>query len=421
MTQIRKFLEKNSLLLLLGIAFPILVMYDLIQGNCDIDTYYYELAATHFVDGRIDSLRTPIYPIFLRLCFLLSSEHYVLVVVIVQSVFYLLSVVVFYKTSGLIIKDNIVAFFATLLYITIPIPGWCHLLLTESLSASFCVFLIYWIVSHLKSPKTKYDVLICLCNVFLVFLRPTFVFLFVLLPLLWVYHYCLVREKQYILSLILSLCPILLYGLYCNGYYKEYDKFSMSISFECNTIYNLHRCDLWSSDCLTEESQIKVFNYIDSNWNGSYSSVYDAVNEGYKLPVIDEMCRTMINSNSRLYSGYRNNVRVCSLVSYLPSSSFVQKQGFGKVAWCLDCLFSLRLSFFYVFTILAILFCIYSTIRHRRIPLFYSILLFIVSAQGFGILLTASESHNRLLIPIVPAFYLLLAMSIDKMVHKRIQ
>ncbi len=109
----------------------------------DSPTY---IQASHiFLSGKIDSLRTPTYPLIIGICNVIFGENiYKDVVIILQYISYLISIAFFYKLVLEFIKKPNLCFWLTLFYaIFSAISGWNNCILTESFAIAGSVFLLY--------------------------------------------------------------------------------------------------------------------------------------------------------------------------------------------------------------------------------------------------------------------------------------
>ena len=167
------------------VAIIILTLYNLTPPIDGFDTQYYFLAGERLWNGQLDCLRTPVYPLLLKLfnvCF--GDRGGVAGIVILQSAVYLLSVASLHNIARLAIKNRLIQMAVTFLYVICVAPGWCNELMTESLSISGCVIIADLICRYIQRPSAKTSIGIFLITLFLVFIRPSFIFLFA------IYHSC---------------------------------------------------------------------------------------------------------------------------------------------------------------------------------------------------------------------------------------
>ncbi len=127
----------------------------------------------------INIFRTPVYPLFIGVCKGVFGEALMLdAVVVAQIIIFLISIGYFYKSAMMVASSKIISLCATFTYAFFPT---CFLfnviILTESLSISGMVFLVYLTLKAMESPSLKYPAWMCLVMLFLLFLRPSFLFL----------------------------------------------------------------------------------------------------------------------------------------------------------------------------------------------------------------------------------------------------
>ena len=161
----------------------------------EIDTLSYMDAWEVFSGGNIDLLRTPVYPVIigiLKELFGIPACYWV--TVFVQHIVYLLSIGIFHSTISRFVTSERISFWITLFYAIFPAytfnNNW---ILTQSFAISGCVFLIYMIVKLREKPTIINGSLFTLILMFLLFLRPSYLYL---LPVLAVTWFLCFLEKQ---------------------------------------------------------------------------------------------------------------------------------------------------------------------------------------------------------------------------------
>lgn len=400
--------EKKRIIILYIIAVPILFLFGVLPGHYDYDTQYYMKAADVFFMGNIDCLRTPIYPLFLKFCSIFGNGNLLSSVIIIQSVVYLISIYFFYQLSLYILGPGIMVFLVTLCYVTVPVPAWCGLLMTESLSISGSVVLTYLIVRRLHNRSVVADVSICLISLFLLFLRPTFLVFTAILPVIWLF--CMINKKggQYGLPLFLSLVPIVCFCFYCGRYANTYGKFTSTISYECNTIFNLKRSGLWDPDCLYNKEEKTACEYIDDHWDGAYGSIYNYTTSSGNLQVIDEMCSTMIKHHARDYYLYRLKTALVSLDSHFLTYTCQRRDTPARLFYAFTSFLTFHISFFFLVSFVLCVVVLISIILQKSIPLKVLLMVGICLGYGLGIMVSATDSQGRLLLPVLPHFFIVL-------------
>lgn len=407
MKEIKEFLRKNKYIALIYcVALVVLTFFNILPGNDDYDTYYY----FHALNGQIDCLRTPIYPIFLQFCSFLPG-HVNLYVTIFQSIIYLISIYYFYLICSQTF-DSVVSLICCLLYVISPIPAWCNTIMTECISISLLVINLYYIIKQISNPSLKIAILNCFITIVLVFLRPTFIILLVFLPILWFALFIKSRNKHFCHSLLLSLVPLLLFCGYSLEYKKQYGKFSTTISYECNSIFNLKRSKLWDPSCLEDPEEIEVCNFIDTYWDGAYRSIYNWANTRKNIIVIDKMCKTMIDHHKQDYTYYRIKKSILALDSHLSTCTVSKRNSPFFFMYATTSLLTFHIGFIILVFLLG---CLIQTIMFMKghgISVTYLFLNLLGLGYSLGIMYAATDSFGRLILPAYPLFILTLGFVI---------
>lgn len=176
MTMIKKIRKKPEWLVIGLIFFFRILYYGALEYKTLPDSWEY-LARDGFswLHGTLDRYRLPVYPMILDIAQWLSADQYQLLVCSLQLLVSLLSVIVLYWTVKKLVDKKWVCLLVTTLYGTFSaVSGWDKTLLTESLSLSLTVFVIYGIVSFIRNKKYRYVWITSGCLLVGCFLRAVF-------------------------------------------------------------------------------------------------------------------------------------------------------------------------------------------------------------------------------------------------------
>lgn len=406
----------NQNLLLWGIAVIILVLYNLTPRIDGFDTYYYLLAGENFWNGNIDCLRTPVFPLLLKMfsvCF--GEKGGIIGVIIIQSIVYLLSVASLRNVARCVIKSHLIRNVVCLLYVVCVAPGWCNELMTESLSISGCVIMTDLVFRYIKKPSWYLSVGIFLMTVLLVFLRPSFIFLFAVLPIVWIVLWIRRNNRtMQVVSLALTLLCTTIYLGYCKVYEKEYGVFTSSISFVCNDIYNLKRSGSWNIEKVNNPQAKEILTQIDEQWGGNYDPIYKSVCSNHKnLQYIALGCNEIKQSSKTALLQHRLEITAASFDKRF-NASVNTHTPLSAVLFCSSLFLALPLSLFYSIVVISCVALMIYMLKKKRIPLIATVVILFSVAQCVGILLYASEAHERLLLPVYPLFLVLLGMAVER-------
>mgnify|MGYP004449052635 CR=1 FL=1 len=224
---------------------------------------------------KIDILRTPIYPLFIGLCKIFGGDFWK-VVVLLQNVIFLFSVFYFKKITSLFIESKNVVFIITILYIITPgICHWTNCILTDALAISGTVFLFYNILYFITTNKWSYIVYSTLWLLFLVFLRPSFIYLLFICLLAWIYMLKKDKKKA-IYGISGVLIVISLYCGYCFKFKEYYGIFATSSVGTLNQTYIALQYDLLQPE-FTDVLEFK--NDIKKKYNKEHGAIWAISNE----------------------------------------------------------------------------------------------------------------------------------------------
>jgi len=248
----------SPLAIIYAIAIPLCLLFIYRIGYLIYpDTKTYFDAWISLQNGSIDQWRTPVYPIFLG-CIesvlgeieftvtrefalpcgevisyyeRLSGQDSMLVaysVVGIQFIIFLVSLFYFYKIARLLTQSERGSVVFTLFYLfAILISGVNNCLLTESFGLSATIFFLYSFVQSIKRDSNSYAIAVLFWSLFLVFLRPSFLYIpFCALFL----GLCLLFAKKYrsaaFKNIAVSCITILVVFVYCCQFKSVYGIFS---------------------------------------------------------------------------------------------------------------------------------------------------------------------------------------------------
>ncbi len=172
-------------------------LFELILFNgpvIDADTQSYLTALPAKGEGFVDSFRTPGYPLLLYVFHLIFGTFYQWMIVVFQELLFLLSAIFLWDIARNFVKRVFWVNMITVVYLVLPILlhyDYACILIPESLVITFVVMLL-WLLFHCLYDKEnpfgwRYPLLITLDLLWLVLLKPVFVYLIVILAIYWGY------------------------------------------------------------------------------------------------------------------------------------------------------------------------------------------------------------------------------------------
>lgn len=402
------------------VAVVMLLLYNLTPVVPCFDSQFYLWAGKHIAAGRIDCLRTPVYPIILHfLSSVFGKQGLGIAITLFQSVFYLFSVGSFLHLVQKVITNRIINLLTMLLFVVVISPAWCNEIATESLSLSGCIILVDLVVRFYDSKKWNILVVLHFLLLFLVFLRPTFVLFFAVLPCLWIWK--MAETRQFCASMMVALVSTMIcmgcFLLYNKSYEKQYGKQTSTISFECNTVYNLKRSGCWDVNVVSDPQAVKICKKLDEEYTCNYEPLYWIVDSiPGSLPLISEACDDMIQAHEQQYCRYRIQTFVESFNTRFPGA-INTKSALSTLLFFWSLFWAMPLSLFYLVVPISVVALLYFIVKRKRVPVVESFIIVTTFAQYVGIVLSASEAHARLMIPVYGLFLLILAIGLDRFVR----
>lgn len=398
------------------VAVSVLTLYNLTPSLNGFDSAFYIIAGERLWNGEIDCLRTPVYPLICHTFQLLFGDYGInTAMTIFQSIVYLFSLISLIQIAERCIHNKIVRHAILLFYVCCIAPGWCNELLTESLSISGMTVLANLVLRFVDNPKTKTNILIHLTLILLVFLRPTFILFFAILPVLWIILFWQSENKKVVgTALGFTIACVLCFAGYCKIYQKQYGHFGATATFVFNKIYDAKRGDYWDTDAVKSTKNLYWINKVAESYDGSYSNTYRIITcNPQSLPHINEACENMINAHKSEYLNYRIKLFIESFDKRLLAA--VNTQTPLSAALFLTSLFlSFPVSLFYLLTFSSAAYVIIELIRRKSINIAHFFIVATILAQTVGIVLTTSDAFERVLLPVYPLLLILLGITIEK-------
>ncbi len=412
-----QYVERHPLSVIYIAALIVLTLYNLTPPIKSFDTSFYLLAADNLLNGRLDCLRTPVYPILLKLCSVPCNGTLTeTLVCIIQSVIYLISIRSLYLLVSHIVHQHWIVFFTTFMYCLLPAASWCNELITESLSISFTVILCHWLLCFHRVPTWKRALSISILLLIMVMLRTNFIAFFAILPVVWLWQWISTRKSIFATAILFLLIPIGCYFGYCKVFQKQYGIFAASISTACD-YYNLRRSGLWNIDLLTDNEQIAACQYIESKNDPSYSTLYHLIDSTNDASSISNAFRKMKATTKKELFEYKTKIFSESLSSQITMATNTHTP-MATTLFLSAKFLSMPLSTLYLFVVLLAFAILIHFFRHKRVPLPIVLLWCIATAQCFGIPIKGSDSFGRLLLPIYPIILCLMAWTVEKIWQK---
>ncbi|WP_294477385.1 hypothetical protein [uncultured Bacteroides sp.] len=410
--------QKNKLKPIFFIYTIFAVLFGLLAGPPEWiqwDTASYIKAGEVFLDGKLDVFRTPVYPLLISFFRMLLGDWFSTGLIIVQVLAFILSVYCFSILCSYYVKNHLIYIITVALYAFHPtILIWHKLILTESLSISLMVIFVYLFVKFIRENTYSSLILSQISLIFLVFLRPAFIYL---LPLNIIFFIYLVVKKRYLRSLVGLISAVIVaisFGYYCYSFEKEYGIFGSSNVSDVNQFWILSESGLIDFDAIQNEqmkSDVKKFQKVVL-YRSDYIILFQILQQRYGLTLCHEMVKNSIKNNIGAYVKYR--IRnfwkegICSLGCWEEQRDLLTRIS----------LF-VSLNFFQYIVFLIVYLVLFFRFFCKTEMCMLSICLFFIAIGGLFVAVAgAPVSWGRLAVTCVPVSFLLFGQVLDLLYTK---
>ena len=377
-------------------------------------------------EGRLDSLRTPVYPVFLHVMSVIFGQRFFLFgAICVQHLVFIVSLYYFYKLLAFFFDSKKTMFWLTLIYGCLPtISSWNNCILTESLAISGTVFLLFSAFKTYENPSLFNGVLLTVILLFLLFLRPIFIYI---IPVFIVIFLILLlsRDRENKKGALTIGASVLITAIACIFYMREFKKeygiFATSSVSVVNQYCLSRKYGLIDPKLIKDESirsDIEAFILANGEEDVDLPIIWDESLElfqNYKLDVLQK--------NIRESSGHDLIAIARSIKSRLMSSG--EKPLFFTPMWIsiisiLCTAFGIYLSTLYLFLLLFTFFLVIWIIKQRTIPR-RTLLLYMLGVSNIVVAIVgAQDEWGRLILPSMPIWFILFAEFIQTISIKSI-
>jgi len=409
--QIKSYDLKRELIpIYLFSAFLFLIIFIYGPSPTAGDTGTNFLAGSTLANGKLDALRTPLYPLFLNFFKLISINNIVvkLGMIIFQYLIFCFSIYCFYRISNYFIKNRIIVFFIVMCYACHPaILVWQKIIMTESLALSGVVFFLFFIVRFLTTKKRIYSLLINLFVFLLIMLRPGFLYLIPIVLIFWLYYIFKIK-KDGLVGLTGIVIVLILVAGYSGIFQKQYGVFTLSTVSNINQYMILRDAGLIDTRNI-ENIELKktLTNTIQKKQSDSeYFDEYIYLYSKYGYVISDKFVKESIKINLFKYISY-NIDRFCSETT---TTSVGYWNGFNHNKYNhLIRMICVSFLLLYIFLILYLYFLIKNKFTFKSSIFIYSIAISSIIVLIVG----APNSWGRLIVPTIPVLLIMFGQYLD--------
>jgi len=364
--------------------------------------------------GEIDELRSPVYPSILKFITTLSDneDEWHKNITLFQEIVSIISVVVLYMTLKKEFKNQSVNYFVTMLYGCLPaIFTYNRVILTESLSISFFTMYFCIIIKYLKEPTNIKTICLGLFTLFLILLRPSFIYLTVLLTIIFVLIFIIKKEnrKQALLGGVVLLGIICAILGYCYLNKKQNNIFAISNVTQINQLDTVIEMGIYDTGEKQDEGIVEIINQrldgFESTW---YRQTTNKIMEEYTSDEIAGYLKRCIKNNFGTY--LVKTIEKILIISLEPADViYLEENGTFDIIKPM-----IYFIIIYLYILFEITYVLVKIFKNKHIPLVQSIMLITILGQLATIILGAQAEYSRLFITALPIVMLSIAWHIEE-------
>lgn len=388
---------------LLAIVYCLFLTY-FYHVDISFDTPTYINAWSTLQECHIDKWRTPVYPVFLGIMNIIFGDYYLYYVVVIQHILFLISIRYFYLLMQSIITTNTISFLVTFFYALYPcVATYNCCIATETFAVTGSVFLLYSILNLYKTKQFHYGLYAFFWLFFLVFLRPAVVYLLPVTIVGWCFV-ALKRGKKYNKPVVYGLTGSIIVSVILVAYMSMF-KASYGV-FTPSGIGLINRYTI-----------AKAANVIDLNETGEELGFYQEAEKYINMLGMEAFSDTLnqsINQNKGKFAKRLwQNMRKASRDNLFEPS--YQVGIFGVVSDFM----SPPIKIIYFILLIYGFIILRRMVRWKNIT-FFPCLLFMIGVSNFILIIIASPGeYGRLLLPALPAYFVMFAQLVDMIWAKR--
>lgn len=240
--------DKYSILYLISAAEMVIFLLLMpLMGREPSDTVTYFSAFDTLCSGRLDSFRTPLYPLFVgSLRAVLGSVWGRICAVMIQIGVFLCSISWFRKLAETFVGNATVAFWLTAIYALYPGPLTLNsCLLTESFALSGMTALLWLTYKAYARADVKAAWGAAGVLLLLIFLRPAFIFLPFVFGFFWLMAVFRKQTRRVaLISITGAAISIVALGLYSLEIKRLYNVMAPSTVSSCNNYFTIRGANL---------------------------------------------------------------------------------------------------------------------------------------------------------------------------------
>lgn len=376
------------------------------------DTTSYIDAWTSLQHGHIDSLRTPVYPVFLHaLSTIFGQQHYLFIAICLQHLIFLVSLFFFYKLLKYFCGSKRTLFWLSLIYGCFPaISSWNNCILTESLAISGTVFLLYSTFKTYQNPSIINGTILTVILLLLIFLRPIFIYI---IPVYIVTSIILLsssaKDKKGALAIGASaLITALSSFLYMCEFKKEYGIYATSSVSVVNQYCISRKYGLMNTKLITDnsvKSDIEAFILANGEEDVDLPIIWEESQDLFHKYKLETLQKEIRESSCHNLIAIARSVKTRLMDS--GSKPLLFSPMWISIISIVCSALGIYLSTLYLFLVLFTVILVAWVIKNKSIP-WKTLLLFMLGVSNIVVAIVgAQDEWGRLIFPSMPIWFIL--------------
>ena len=395
-----------------------LIYYSVLLNTQSYDTAGYLNYHANILRGETESLRTPVYPYFIKLVGLFGQQNLIDHIVAVQIVISFLSIILFYKVVQAFYKNRSVIFAASILYgAMLPVINFDKLVLTESFAVIFSLLFIYMMVNYLEKPAHIKAWVMTLFTFIAVMLRPSFIYLPVLITGFWVLRLIISKRDRKICvsGLAASVVVILLIAGYSRLNETNNGFNGISTVSNHNEMAVIAEAGIYMNGDDPEISEAVKSNLIlQQKGPGNEVGSID-IDARFRPDRVHKFIVNCIKNQPRAYAWH-----IASKLNDLQTTNIFTNYAThepGFLAFRIEnieyLVFCVTFNFLYFLIVFDLIIIISTWVRRRLTPWFKIVLWLLIVFQVGVAVMGGYNEYQRLILPAMPALIIVLFSYID--------
>lgn len=423
-----KFLKEPLIYLIIIIAIFQGIIYTNIAevgttGDSDGYLHYYDKGS--IFKGFVSAKRPPVYSYFIKAIKKIAGEENLeRNIAIAQKILFFITLILFYYTLKLLIKNKIIICALTLIFGIAPsVVIWNSFIITEALTGLEIMFLAFITIKYLKKPSKLLGSLMGFVIITMILTKPAFVYIIPIYILFVILRWFLNKDERkklyFAMGSIIICCIILL--MYCMKIKADYGTFGLTSVSNINTMLTIIYSGAYNEKPDEPVSlSIKEITQSQPTEAESYK-IYDSIGSKYSVSELKDYSKKIINTKTyrefiinRFISMGNENIGVTydkgnnsnegSMYNFESLNGLILPITFGLV---------------YVILLASIIYLIWYLIKYKKINWICAFFTSMIFANIFTLIVGAPFEEQRLFFPSVCLVLLYLGMIVDKIKLKK--